>query len=319
MAIELKVLLIGITIIILLLVFLFIIFPYICYRMTFLSKRNRKEDFSLKELRLYKDYKDEIIDYAIKGDALPYKDVSIKSNDGLTLYGKYYEYAKDAPIELLFHGYKGNARRDLSAGIYRCFSLKHSAFIVDHRASGRSDGKTISFGINEVKDLLLWVNYIVDNINKNAKILLGGISMGAATVMMAADKKMPNNVKGIIADCGYTSPKEIIKHYVKNMKLAPKLVYPFIKLGAKIFGRFDLEEDSPIKSLKNALYPVLFIHGDIDDFVPYSMSIENYNVCKSKKKLVTIKNADHGLAYLVDKSTYVKEIEDFFFEELKGE
>ena len=318
MTFEQKLLIIIISIILLILLFLFIIFPYICYRMTFYSNR-KKDNLYMLDSKMYRNYKDEIIDYMNKVDNMPCKEIYITSHDGLKLYGRYFEYEKDAPIEIIFHGYKGDSRRDLSAAIYRCFALKHSSLIVDHRASGKSEGKTITFGVKEVKDVPLWIDYVIKNINKDAKILLGGVSMGAATVMMISNQKLPNNVKGILADCGYTSQKEIIKHYVKNMKFPPNIVYPFIKLGARIYGKFNLEETSPIEAVKKSLYPILFVHGDIDDFVPYNMSVENYNACTSKKSLATIKNADHGLAYLADKEGYVKALGDFFDEILKGE
>ena len=96
------------------------------------------------------------------------------------------------------------------------------------------------------------------------------------------------------------------------MKLSPKLIYPLIKLGAKLFGRFDLEETSAVEALQRCKKPVIFFHGENDDFVPCEMSKLCFEACASKKQLVTIPEAGHGLAYPVDPERYIRELKDFF-------
>ena len=240
-----------------------------------------------------------------------YECMAIKSFDGLTLRGRYYEYAPGAPLEILFHGYRGNAERDLCGGVARCFALGRSALIVDQRGSGYSDGHVISFGINECRDCVSWVNFAVSHFGADVKIIITGVSMGAATVMMAAAEQLPSNVVCALADCGYTSAEEIIKKIVTEMKLPPRLVYPFITLAARVFGRFDLNENSPMKAMANAKIPVIFIHGDADDFVPFDMSRRLYETCVTQKKLVAVRGAGHGLAYPVDQEGYVRALADF--------
>ena len=154
--------------------------------------------------------------------------------------------------------------------------------------------------------------FAIEHLGKDIKIILTGISMGAATVMMAAGEKLPPNVVGILADCGYTSAKEIMFHVMRGMKLPPKLCYPFVKLGAKIFGHFDLDENSPIEAMKRCTLPVIFFHGEADDFVPCSMSREIFEICTSRKRLVTIPGAGHGLSYAKDPQRYLQELRDFF-------
>ena len=188
-----------------------------------------------------------------------------------------------------------------------------TALIIDHRACGKSDGRVISFGINESRDVHRWIEYIIQNIDKDAKIILTGVSMGAATAMICAGEELPLNVIGVLADCGYTSAKDIIKKVMRDMKLPPTVFYPFAKLAARVLGKFDLEEKSPIEAMKKCRLPIIFIHGDVDDFVPHSMSVENYNACASEhKKLVTVKGAAHALCYVVDSENYVKELKAFF-------
>ena len=99
---------------------------------------------------------------------------------------------------------------------------------------------------------------------------------------------------------------------IKEMHLPPSIMYPFVKLGARIFGRFNIDETSPIEAIKKCKLPIILIHGDTDDFVPCYMSKNVYEVCTSTKRLVFINNAGHGIAYLVDPKKYLDEIEDFF-------
>ena len=120
------------------------------------------------------------------------------------------------------------------------------------------------------------------------------------------------------ADCGYTSAKEIIKKVLRDMHLPADFFYPFVKLGAKIFGRFDLDSYSPIESMKKCKLPVIFIHGDADDFVPYSMSEENYAACAApEKRLVITKGAGHGLCLPIDPQGYLAHLSSFFDPYLK--
>jgi pimeloyl-ACP methyl ester carboxylesterase len=214
-------------------------------------------------------------------------------------------------VELLFHGYRGNAERDLSGGVERCFSLKRNALIIDQRSSGRSDGNVITFVIKERFDCLKWVNFAIEHFGEDVQIILTGISMGAATVMMAAGEKLPKNVVCVLADCGYTSPKEILEKVIHDMKLPVWLVMPFVKLGARLFGDFNLEETSPIEAVKHTNIPLILIHGEADDFIPWQMSKRIYDHCNSKKSFVTIPNAGHGLAFPVDKQAYLQALLDF--------
>ena len=293
---------------------------FVCFRLTFYAKRGNEKDAEedpVPEGEIYEAFREQILCWIKETRALPRKSVEIRSYDGLRLTGFYYEYEKGAPIEILFHGYRGSAERDLSGGVTRCFSLGRSALIVDQRAAGRSEGNVISFGINESRDCVEWVNYVVNNIDKDAKIIITGISMGAATVLMASAMDLPENVVGVLADCGYTSAREIIKKVMRDMHLPANLFYPFVRLGAIIFGKFDPDSNSPIEAMKKTKLPVIFFHGDTDDFVPHSMSVENFEACGTEKKMVTISGAGHGLAFPVDREKYLFEARDFFKEILK--
>lgn len=270
------------------------------------------DDYDIPKGKIYEPFRDVMVSWMKETRQLPHEEVSIRSFDGLTLWGKYYEYAPGAPIELMFHGYRGNAERDLCGAVQRCFKLGHSALVVDQRASGKSDGKVITFGINESKDCHSWVAFMLEHFGPDVKILLTGISMGAATVLMAAGSALPENVIGVLADCGYSSPKAIIKKVIRQIGLPADLAYPFVKLGARLYGGFDIEALSPLEAMEKCTVPVIFFHGETDDFVPCEMSTENYDACVSKKKLVTMANAGHGLCYPIEPDRYLKELGDFF-------
>lgn len=293
---------------------------YICYRMAFYVRdcdKKSTEEFPIPEGKIYEPWREKMVGWIKETRNLPHQAFAVTSFDGLTLRAKYYEQTPDAPIELMFHGYRGYAERDLCGGVQRCFALGHNAFIVDQRASGDSDGNVISFGINESKDCHTWLALMINHFGPNVQILLTGISMGASTVLNAAAGPLPENVIGVLADCGFSSPKAIIKKVIRDMKLPVGLAYPFVWLGAKLFGRFDMDEITSENAIKKCTVPVLFFHGDNDAYVPWEMSRINYDACPSRKKLVLIPGAGHGLSYPVASKLYIQEMQDFFHGESK--
>lgn len=301
-------------IIILSLLLLIFFTTLICYLMPFYNKKrkNSTKEITLPDNEIYKFYHDLIVSDIENGRKMESKEFRIKSFDNLTLYGRYYESIKDAPIEIMFHGYKGSGERDLSTGIRRAKACGRNVLIVDQRSHGKSDGHTISFGIKERYDCISWINFVINEFGNDIKIILTGISMGAATVMMASNLDLPENVIGILADCGYDTPRNIIKKYIYDLKLPGNLLIPFVKLGGLIFGHFNLDSATPLECVKESKVPIIFIHGEADTFIPFQMSINLHNACSNKKHLVIIKNAEHGVSYLEDPETYVTELKNFF-------
>ena len=272
--------------------FLILLGSLITFILVFYSKKRtpkKPDEIILPPGEVYEPFYPEMTEWVKDARTLPHDNISIKSHDGLTLCAKYYECKKGAPLEILHHGYRGDAERDLSGGIERCFALERNVLLVDLRAHGESDGNVITFGIKERLDTLAWVKYAIERFGEDTKIILTGVSMGAATVMMAATEELPPNVVCVLADCGYTSPKEIIKKVIRELHLPDGILYPFVKLGARIFGGFNLEETSPKEAMEKCKIPVIFIHGDVDDFVPHEMSKRLFEVCSSeKKRFVTV-------------------------------
>lgn len=288
---------------------------YVCYHITFKRKLkgpdNPKNGLDLPEYAPFIPKIHYMIDKLVE---MPYEEVRIKSGDGLTLYGRYYHKIDGAPIMLKVHGYNGCPVRDFCGGGVESIDKEYNVLLIDQRAHEHSGGKTTTFGIKEKNDIVRWCKYLVKRFGKETKILLYGISMGAATVLMAsAHKKLPKNVKGIAADCSYSSPKDIIiKVATEDMHLPGKLCFPIIWIGARIFGRFNLTSDSPVKAVKKTKLPILLLHGMADTFVPYQMSERIYEAAKSNdKKLVLFKGAYHGISYMNNEKVYIGELKAF--------
>ena len=300
---------------------LILLIAFACFYLAFFGPKHGPigpDEYPIPEGKVYEPFRERMVKWIKETRNLPCEDFYIESFDGLKLHGRYYEYAPGAPIELMLHGYRGNAERDLCGGVQRCFALKRSALVVDQRASGSSEGNVITFGIKEHKDCLKWVDFMVEHFGPDVKINLPGISMGASTVLMAAATPLPPQVQGVLADCGFTSAKAIMYKVLRQIKLPPKAVYPFVRLGAILYGGFDPERYSAIDAVTRATLPTIFFHGGDDDYVPWEMSQENYDACASRKELVIIPGAGHGLSYPVDKPTYLKALGDFFGPELSA-
>lgn len=286
----------------------------LCFLLVFYSparKVLKDDEYDLPAGEIYEAHRESMIGWIRMTRSLPCQEVSITSFDGLTLRGRYYECQPGAPVELLFHGYRGNAERDLSGGVARCFALGRNALLIDQRASGRSDGHVITFGIRERRDCLDWVDFARKYFGHDVKLILTGISMGAATVMMASCEPLPKNVVCILADCGFTSPREIIQKVIRDIHLPPKFLYFFIRLGAILFGRFDPDSASALDAVTRCQAPLILIHGEADAFVPCYMSRRLYEACSSRKKFLAVPGAGHGLAYPVNPEEYLKALADF--------
>ena len=295
-----------------------VVVAYICYRIAFFAPKRKplqSDQIEIPEGEIYEPWREHMEKWAREVREMPYEEFCITSHDGLKLYAKFYEYAPGAPIEIMFHGYRGSAERDLNGGVQRCRKLGRSTLLVDQRCSGKSDGSTITFGINEHRDCLAWVDFAVNHFGPDVKLILTGISMGASTVLMAAGHPLPSNVLGVLADCGFSEAGSIIRDVARKMGLPVKISYPFVKLGARLYGGFDLEETSALEAMKTCQVPVIFFHGESDDFVPCQMSRETYDACQSRKLLVTVPGAGHGLSYPVQPDRYLDSLRTFFGEE----
>lgn len=240
-----------------------------------------------------------------------YESITINSFDGCKLFARYYHVSDNAPVQILFHGYKSSSLLDCSGGSYFAKQLGHNAIVVDQRSHGQSSGKVITFGIKERKDCLCWIEYVIEHFGKDVPIILSGLSMGAATVLMATDLNLPANVKGIIADCPYSSPKEIIMKVAKDMHFPSKLMLPFVWLGGFLFGHFNLFESSAMEAIRTCDIPILILHGDADELVPCEMAKSLQTSGAADVTLELFEKAGHGLSYITLPDKYEKVVLDF--------
>ena len=284
----------------------------VLFILVFYAPRRPEPEFPLPPGPAYEPYHQVMIDGMKRMRAHPQEVFTIKSHDGLTLRGRYFEFAPGAPMEIMFHGYRGTADRDLCVGMDRAFALGHSCLIVDQRTTGGSGGRVITFGLREYRDCLRWVDFAVDHFGPDVRIILTGISMGASTVLLAAGEDLPSNVVGVLADCGFTSAKAIIRKVAKQLHLPPWLVYPAVRLSARLFAGLDLEENSPIEAMGRVKIPVIFAHGEEDNLVPCYMSRENFDACVSPKAIFTAPGAGHGLCYLATGNEYIRALREFW-------
>lgn len=237
-----------------------------------------------------------------------FEDVSTVSYDGIRLHGRYYHFKDNAPLQILFHGYRSHPYRDSCGGHSLARKLGYNVLVVDQRAHGESDGNTITFGIKERYDCLRWINYANQRFGVNTPIVLSGLSMGAATVLMASDLPLPENVACIIADSPYSSPVSIIEKVCADQHYPVALFRPFIHLGALIFGKFRLSDSTAKDAVRNSRVPILLIHGEADHFVPCDMSLEIAANCASRVEVVTFPDAGHGLSYISDPIRYERAV-----------
>lgn len=254
--------------------------------------------------KLLEPYREEIKENIRRVVETPYERVTIRSHDGLTLVGKLYEGKPGAPLLLFFHGYRSTAERDGSGAFQLGMEKGWNMLLVDQRAGGESGGKTITFGIRERFDCLAWAEYGAKRFGPETPIFLWGISMGAATVLMASDLELPASVRGIISDCGFDTPAGIIRETIRFRKWPMFPLYPFAALGARLFGGFSLTETSALDCVREANVPILLIHGEADTIVPCQMVHALHEACSAPVTVLTVPNAGHGISWYADMPAY---------------
>lgn len=296
-------------------IFLFLFSSYLAYRKTFYNNRHKKKKTSVvPKGEQYAPHKEKTDLLSAEMKARDWEHIKIKSHDGINLAALYHHISDDAPLHIQFHGYRGSPYRDFCGGNKLACDMGHNTLVICQRAHNESGGHTISFGIKERFDCLSWINYANNRFGADKKIIISGLSMGAATVLMAAAESLPENVCGIIADCPYSSPKEIILKVCSDMGLPRRICYPLIYCGALVFGHFKLNECDALKGAKNAKIPVLLIHGEADNFVPVEMSRKIAMENAANIRLYTFPDAGHGLSYMVSCEEYTRIMTDFINE-----
>ena len=247
---------------------------------------------------------------------MPHEKIELRSFDGLRLAARLMMQDEAAPLCILCHGYRGHAAADFRGIFQQVWGLGYNILLINERAHWESDGGTISLGLREKRDVQCWANYAAERF-PGKPIALYGVSMGAATVLSTTAMELPASVRCVVADCGFSTPRGIVKFVLGQLHLG--FLYPLVFLAMRIFGRVDLNDPGALAAVKNCKLPILFIHGEKDTFVPCEMSREMYEAAAGEKQLVTFPNATHLHSCLVDPEKYLAAIGPFLAKHLRGE
>lgn len=237
-------------------------------------------------------------------------DAEITNSDGLKLRAKY--RMQDTPTHnwiISIHGYKDSHHFMLPYGAV-FYQKGYHVLLPDNRAHGASEGKYIGMGWLDKEDIAEWIQWVIGQ-DAEAKIILHGVSMGGATVMMTAGKNL-DHVIGYIEDCGYTNVWDIFAYVMKRDYHLP--AFPILhacRLISKHRLGYDYVEASALSQLEKCDKPMLFIHGEKDDFVPTDMGHRLYEAFPGKKDIYIAKDAGHANAMDFDPSTYFAKVFEF--------
>lgn len=238
--------------------------------------------------------------------------VQTQSHDGLRLVGHWLAAENPRRIVIAMHGWRGSWSRDfgLISGFWR--EQGCSILFAEQRGQGCSGGAHIGFGMLERHDCLRWVQWVQQN-HPGLPVYLAGVSMGATTVLMTGGMDLPDCVRGILADCGYTSAHAIWKHVAEhNLHLRYSLYAAAANDLCRKRIALDARDYSTLDAMAECEVPVLLIHGTDDSFVPISMTYENYKACAAPKRLLVVPGAEHAMSYLTDRAAYEKAITEFW-------
>ena len=240
--------------------------------------------------------------------------VSITSYDGLWLNGRIIpQEGREHPkgIILMLHGYRSNPLHDFGASAKDFAGRGFMLCMPCQRAHGDSEGTHLTYGVKERHDAVSWCRFLAKEY-PDLPIIMCGISMGASTVLMASSLDLPENVKGIIADCGFTTPAEICKKVLTTDLRMPAfpLYYTAFAL-TRVLAGFSFNEVSALEEASKTKLPVMVVHGTEDKFVPFEMGERIRNAIKSECVFVAAKGAGHGESYLTDNALYNEGFEKF--------
>ncbi len=238
--------------------------------------------------------------------------ISIRSRDGYNLTGHFLPSEDPQRTLLMVHGWRSGWIRDFAVMAEKLHRCGCNLLLIEQRAHGESEGKYIGFGVLERYDCKEWIGYLTEQRRVKQPIYLVGLSMGASTVLMTAGMELPREVKGVIADCGFTSPYEMVARVAKTVfHMNTHAVNKINQLCQRKAG-YSLNEYTTLQAMEACRVPVLFVHGTADSFVPMDMTLQNYEACKSKKELFLVDGAEHCKSFMNDKEGYMAALHHFF-------
>ncbi len=296
-----------------LLIVLAIVFSFYVFKAAIARKGAKFGSSELTELQLKQ--LDMIKELQPWYDSVEKQKVEVTSYDGLKLAAEFIP-AKDAVRTVICaHGFRAYGMKDFGPMVKYYNDHNTNVLLMRQRAHGESEGKYLCYGVKERYDVRSWLDLLnAILVPEKLPVYLHGVSMGCGTVVMASDLKLADNVKGVIADCGYTSPWDEFSHVLKSSFKLPEFPILYIaNVICNFFAGFDMKEVSTLDIMDFERYPMLFIHGAKDDFVPTRMGIANYERCANEnKKLVLFENAAHAQSWASDLELYEESVSEFF-------
>ncbi len=243
-----------------------------------------------------------------------HEDVFIRSRDGLKLRGRLYLNDRwNGRVVLFFHGYQSCASHDFHTSVCHYYELGFHLLIADQRAHGESEGQYICFGAKEQLDAVDWCRVMMERFGEDVPLLLSGLSMGATTVLMAAGlAELPDNVKGVVADCGFINAWEQFRHVLKIRFHLPG--FPMLPICDRIClhrADYSIRTHSTLQALAQTKLPVLLFHGEKDRFVPPENAVRMKRTAPEQVTLVLVPGAAHGLSWTVDEEQCSQALTDF--------
>lgn len=241
------------------------------------------------------------------------EEITVEAADGLHLRGVYIPAAVPAQtLVFCVHGYKSQGINDYAALSRFYHGLGCDVLVVDDRAHGKSEGRYIGFGCLDRLDCRAWLQYVAERFGDSRHVFLHGISMGAATVLMASGVNLAGDIRGIVADCGFTSAWNVFAHILRrDYHMPPFPLMHLTSLLCRLFAGYGFKDVSTVDAVAGTDLPILFIHGGEDNFVPTRMSRENYEACNSEKQLLIVEKAGHAESYYADRSAYEDAVQAF--------
>ena len=243
-----------------------------------------------------------------------FEPLNLVSHDDMELSGYYLEAPKPTnKLVILTHGYLGNAKQMGLFGQYYHEELGFNIFMADARGHGKSEGDYYGFGWPDRLDLIDWTEKLVEKLGADTEVIYHGLSMGAATVLMASgEEELPRQVKAIVADSPYESVYQLFAYQMNRMFHLP--AFPLLdstSLLTKIRAGYLFKEASALSEVEKTDVPILYVHGNADTFVPVAMAEDLYQNTSSDSELYLVDGANHGESFAMDKTEYKNRVQHF--------
>lgn len=242
-----------------------------------------------------------------------FNDYYIFSSDSAKLHAYYILAPKPTnKTAVVVHGHNNNAIDMLHIAYMYNHDLNFNVLLPDLKAHGLSQGDYTQFGWLDRFDILKWMDTANELFGGDTRMVVHGISMGAATTMMVSGEKQPQYMRAFVEDCGYTSVWDELSYVADRDYSIPQM--PFIELASLLCEwqhGWSFKEASCIEQLKKSTLPMLFIHGEADNYVPTWMVYKLYQAKPNNKDIWTVPNVMHARAYHDRPKEYTQRVEAF--------